>query len=412
MFWAPTNYLAHHGIKGQKWGVINGPPYPLGSGDHSASEKKAGWRKSLDKKKEKQSKNNADNKKSHGATTNFSNSNKSIQSSKDNFEKELFKKNPNIAMVNPSLKEWAKAHKKEIAIGVGIAAGLAVAGIIIYKRGNINPKKVTSMLETQLGKKSLDLSKISETNIKDLKGFSSNEERFVANWIKADMHRFDPISQSEFDGLSSDDKVFLNAGQKLYRMSKSEHSNLRDGIEYVSFGEDRDRYKGFLPNMWRANGYFGNKFYEMELTSLDNIKAPSKKETIEILETVLRDKVGYKPDVAHKDALKDFYRYSINLIDRSDPISKEILNEVKSRGYNAVVDWNDAGRLADTPLILLNGKGQASVNAVNKLNLRETKEIFKNVNLPSNSMNFSLNDFNSEKLAEMYRPLVKRFAFA
>ena len=41
------NYLAHHGIQGQKWGVRNGPPYPLGAGDHSASEKKANWRQSL-----------------------------------------------------------------------------------------------------------------------------------------------------------------------------------------------------------------------------------------------------------------------------------------------------------------------------------------------------------------------------
>lgn len=39
----------HHGIRGQKWGQRNGPPYPLGAGDHSTSERKAGWRKSLNK---------------------------------------------------------------------------------------------------------------------------------------------------------------------------------------------------------------------------------------------------------------------------------------------------------------------------------------------------------------------------
>lgn len=33
--------LSHHGIEGQKWGVRNGPPYPIQSGDHSAAEKRA-----------------------------------------------------------------------------------------------------------------------------------------------------------------------------------------------------------------------------------------------------------------------------------------------------------------------------------------------------------------------------------
>lgn len=42
-----ANELAHHGILGQKWGKRNGPPYPLDAQDHSAAEKKAGWRKSL-----------------------------------------------------------------------------------------------------------------------------------------------------------------------------------------------------------------------------------------------------------------------------------------------------------------------------------------------------------------------------
>lgn len=44
-----NNYLAHHGILGQKWGKRNGPPYPLGYEKHSSAEKKAGWQNSLDR---------------------------------------------------------------------------------------------------------------------------------------------------------------------------------------------------------------------------------------------------------------------------------------------------------------------------------------------------------------------------
>lgn len=38
---AGMEFLEHHGILGQRWGKLNGPPYPLGSGDHSSSEKSA-----------------------------------------------------------------------------------------------------------------------------------------------------------------------------------------------------------------------------------------------------------------------------------------------------------------------------------------------------------------------------------
>lgn len=45
--WRDYKSLEHHGIIGQRWGKKNGPPYPLDPADHSASERKAGWRKSL-----------------------------------------------------------------------------------------------------------------------------------------------------------------------------------------------------------------------------------------------------------------------------------------------------------------------------------------------------------------------------
>lgn len=65
------SYLSHHGIMGQKWGIRNGPPYPLDFKSHTASEKKhmssttyGSSKKSSEQSQSKKPKDNMDHSKS------------------------------------------------------------------------------------------------------------------------------------------------------------------------------------------------------------------------------------------------------------------------------------------------------------------------------------------------------------
>ena len=93
--------LTHHGILGQKWGKRNGPPYPIDAQDHSASEKKAGWKKSIDKSS-----------------------------------------NEDLSDKKKGLSDKQKQTAKRIAIGAAVVAGTCLAaygGYRMYKSGNLNP---------------------------------------------------------------------------------------------------------------------------------------------------------------------------------------------------------------------------------------------------------------------------------
>lgn len=47
--WEPTEeFLMHHGIDGQKWGVRNGPPYPLEKGQKKKYRTDKGYKKRPD----------------------------------------------------------------------------------------------------------------------------------------------------------------------------------------------------------------------------------------------------------------------------------------------------------------------------------------------------------------------------
>ena len=126
-----TNELYHHGILGQRWGKRNGPPYPLGVSDHSASEKKAGWKNSLE----------SSNKSDH--------------------------------------QSFIKAHSKAIKIGLAVAGTtlLAVGAYHLYSTGALNG--LGSKLPLSSNRSSIGAGMNTPENIERLKTINPNYSKGI-----------------------------------------------------------------------------------------------------------------------------------------------------------------------------------------------------------------------------------------
>lgn len=122
--------LFHHGILGMKWGVMHGPPYPLGYEAHSKKEKKLNPKAKIDGKAE-----------TKGF---FKKSNKKDSTKTSSMDKEKEKKH---------LTDKQKKIIKGVAIGAGIA-GAAALGAYAYSK-NPQAKEAVNGAITKLKDKSL-----------------------------------------------------------------------------------------------------------------------------------------------------------------------------------------------------------------------------------------------------------------
>lgn len=159
----------------------------------------------------------------------------------------------------------------------------------------------------------------------------------------------------DLNSLSSDDTI-LGKGIKMHRISsKSVEDYAGEGKRiYVSYlRKDNRIYKESMPKFlrrWGREGIIsddGTKAYEHILKTKNDIKIPSKKAMAEM----------YMEATKSSEVDRGWYqRFMENLNDSDKPEVKRFFELAKERGYNAIVDENDAGNFTKSPLILLNPK--------------------------------------------------------
>ena len=151
----PTNGdIQHHGILGQKWGRRNGPPYPLDGSDHSAAEKKAGWRSSL--------KSTAKKVGSKGASMAKSAAKKAGSAVKKNIEAQKIR--------NKEADEWRKNYKAKEA---------AKKQALKEQKANIKANKTgTSKSNTLAEARSKDINKLSTKELREYNDRLNAENQF------------------------------------------------------------------------------------------------------------------------------------------------------------------------------------------------------------------------------------------
>ena len=194
--------------------------------------------------------------------------------------------------------------------------------------------------------------------------------------------------------LNWDQGVNLPKGSIVKRISSVRELEVRPGGFFGVFKDDDvETYKAVLPGFWNQWGV-GNANkggYVVNLKAKTAVKAPSGKETFDLfkkvvasnqdIENELTTYFGMSPKTLlsenDESGLKDLFKASsvlwANGTADSSSTTQALFKAAKDSGYNALIDFNDAGRLGNTPVRFLDG----SVFEISKSDPLPPKEIYR-----------------------------------
>jgi len=362
------NFLAHYGVKGMRWGKVK-------NDDTSSDSSKAETTLANNKQKAKKYYDRAADSKRlisemdslgiqspemrrlYGRAVDQSDrmfylATGQTKSKVISEERSRLVRREAIATKDAAAKEQGKLSRgQKIAIGgAAVGAGLLLAyGIYKY------PDIVTRNAEAG--------SAISVNNF--MKRYSKRAQEFGTT----------PLTKAAFDKLSDND-VNVKAGTVFKRITAYPDEDLSKRL-YTTFTDaDNDKYAGLYGPMLKMRT--GAKtLYVSEMKMGESISSPSHKKRVQALIDILKENAPiddgegeirtsrewlaqmgglFSPisivDSSENLALKHYNTFAREIVG-SNPLGGAYLDKIKSQGYNALIDDNDASQLSDLPLILL-----------------------------------------------------------
>jgi len=303
--------ISHHGVKGMRWGVRKEEDTDGGGGSSSAQA--AEYHRLADDI--------------------VSNSGLDSHMMAAKYGPESMQ-----ARVVEAKRQADREKLKKIAIAGGVTLGAVAAGVAIYK---VNQAGGFDNLP------GMNLKKLLALETTNIKAYSDTADGLHINWEKG---------------------VNLPKGSILKRLSTVAETDPRPGGFYAAFrDEDVNSYKAILPTFWKQwgvgdprTGGFLNHYMAKEA-----IRAPSGKESFGIFKELLGTNDSFKElstmwlskglDSSDAEIKELFFAHAQSWADPNDAAAQEWFKEMGKRGFNALIDFNDAGKLGKTPLRVIDG---------------------------------------------------------
>ncbi len=196
-----------------------------------------------------------------------------------------------------------------------VAAGAALAGVIVYSAYKLNEKP-------PLAGESIYL-----------KTFESLIDRSKSkSWGEGH------VQPSSF--LQKD--FTLPAGHTFHRLSNTAETSFNDLTYTASSMEDFNRYVAVI-----STDRASENFHHLTFKAKEEIRVPSLTHRLETLHKVLG------PKVSEKDVIEVYNVVSGTTEARSDTV-KKYFDVLRNEGYDAIVDDMDAGVISESPLVIIN----------------------------------------------------------